>query len=494
MLPLASAAPSDSTKQACREIADRLPQGRVAYPLELPYIAETQRYWSVALRELRPACIVSPQCAEHVAAAVQVLSGHADVPFTVKSGGHDPNPGHSSIDDGVLIAMHEMVGATYDAKTGHALVKPAGEWNDVIGALEPHGVTVVGGRLGIVGVGGLLLQGGLSFLSAQYGLAADSIVGWETVMPNGTIVNVDAKAQPDLAVAMKGSGSQFGIVTQFTIEAHPIGQVWGGYRLYDASQKDALFAALHQFIPNNADDPKTAVIFSDLVTAANIPAVLMFYFHEGPEEPTSGPIRPFLDIPTLGGISSVTKTQSYAQLLKGNGDFSSAVQARDSFRTFTIPHVPNNPGLYDEISKKWHDITSAYLITHPTSQCSVDFQPLPRVVGSRTKARGGNAMGLTGSDPHRIVLEFQCGWLLKPDDAIVYALARDMTDWLQGRLPDWLAQAGLDSGAYMPLFMNDAAGDQNVTGSYRDHAKFKKLQESIDPMGVFAKRVGGYKY
>lgn len=127
-------------------------------------------------------------------------------------------------------------------------------------------------------------------------------------------------------------------MTQFTIEAHPIGQVWGGYRLYDASQKDALFAALHQFIPNNADDPKTAVIFSDLVTAANIPAVLMFYFHEGPEEPTSGPIRPFLDIPTLGGISSVTKTQSYAQLLKGNGDFSSAVQARDSFRVGLTSH------------------------------------------------------------------------------------------------------------------------------------------------------------
>ncbi|KAK8099451.1 6-hydroxy-d-nicotine oxidase [Apiospora kogelbergensis] len=492
ILQAASAAPSASTLKACSEIAGRLPGGRVSYPLQLSYVAETQRYWSLALRELHPACIVSPQNADQVAAAVQVLAGHADVPFTVKSGGHDPNPGHSSIDDGVLIAMREMVGATYDAASGHALVRPAGEWNDVLGDLEPYGVTVVGGRLGIVGVGGLLLQGGLSFLTAQYGLAADSIVGWETVMPNGSVVNIDAKAQPDLAVAMKGSGGQFGIVTQFTIEAHPIGQVWGGVRLYDESKKDKLYAALHNFVPNNADDPKSAVIFTDLAILQNGTAAVVFYFHEGPDKPTSGPLMPFLDVPPL---IDITRTQSYPQLLKANGVFSSAAVARDSFRTFTIPYIPSNPGLYDEISKKWRDITSAYLtILHPTAQCSVDFQPLPGVVGQRTEARGGNAMGLTAADPNRIVLELQCGWLNGRDDAILYALSRDMTNWLQSRMPEWLAQAGLGEEAYMPLFMNDAAGDQNVTGSYRGYAEFKKLQENVDPMGMFAKRAGGYKY
>ncbi|KAK8074244.1 hypothetical protein PG994_005143 [Apiospora phragmitis] len=460
---LALAAPSPATAQACREIADVLPAGRVAYPLQPAYTAETQRYWSLALRDLRPACIVSPQDAGQVAAAVRVLNDHGDdVRFTVKSGGHDPNPGHSSIDDGVLIAMRSMgVGATYGAATGHALVKPAGEWNDVIGDLEPSGVTVVGGRLGIVGVGGLLLQGGLSFLSAQYGLAADA-----------------------------------SIVTQFTIEAHPIGQVWGGARLYDASKKDALYAALHRFVPGNADDPKAAVIFTDLATTLNGTAALVFFFHDGPDKPTSGPLVPFLDIPPLIDLA---KTQSYAQLLKANGDLSSAAVARYSFRTFTIPYIPTNPGLYAVIAAKWRDITAAYLtVLHPTAQCSTDFQPLPAVVGRRSEARGGNAMGLRGGDPDRLVLELQCGWLNGLDDATLYALGRDMTDWLRGRLPEWLAQAGLGAEgadeAYMPLFMNDAAGDQNVTGSYRGHARYKGLQESVDPAGLFATRAGGYKY
>ncbi|KAH8726619.1 hypothetical protein GQ44DRAFT_825615 [Phaeosphaeriaceae sp. PMI808] len=63
------------------------------------------------------------------------------------------------------------------------------------------------------GVGGYLLQGGLSFLSAQYGFAVDSIVGWEAVMPDGSVVNVDAATEPDIAVAMRGSGSQSGWYT-----------------------------------------------------------------------------------------------------------------------------------------------------------------------------------------------------------------------------------------------------------------------------------------
>ncbi|KAM0807646.1 hypothetical protein AB5N19_07986 [Seiridium cardinale] len=82
-----------------------------------------------------------------------------------------------------------------------------GTWNDVRGKLEPNNVTIVGGRLDIVGVGGYLLQGGISFLSAQYGLAADNIVGWETVAANGPVFNIDASTRPNLAIAVRGSGS-----------------------------------------------------------------------------------------------------------------------------------------------------------------------------------------------------------------------------------------------------------------------------------------------
>jgi hypothetical protein len=103
-------------------------------------------------------------------------------------------------------------------------------------------------------------------------------------------------------------------------------------------------------------------------------------------------------------------------------------------------------------------------------------------------------MGLTGQDPHRLVLEIQCLWNNREDDEYIYSLSRQLTSWLEAKVPVWLADNLSDVDTYLPLFMNDAAGDQNVTGMYRDYAKFKALQEEIDPDGVFRTRVGGFKY
>jgi FAD/FMN-containing dehydrogenase len=132
---------------ACRDIELAIPD-RVESPISIAYLAEVHSYWSLRLRESNPACVVFPQSAEDVAAAVTVLNQHPGVNFTVKSGGHDPNPGHASVDGGVLISMAELTGATYDSETGLAKVLPGGEWNDVIGDLDKHDVTVTGGRLG----------------------------------------------------------------------------------------------------------------------------------------------------------------------------------------------------------------------------------------------------------------------------------------------------------------------------------------------------------
>lgn len=149
---MALAAPSASTLQACADIDAELPAGRVvpanSSSSSIQYRIETAKYWSTALREVEPACVVLPASAAHVSAAVRVLNRYPDVEFAVKSGGHDPNAGHATARDGVLIAFHDLVGAAYDAGAGLARVRPGGEWNDVIGDLEPSGVAVVGGRLG----------------------------------------------------------------------------------------------------------------------------------------------------------------------------------------------------------------------------------------------------------------------------------------------------------------------------------------------------------
>jgi FAD/FMN-containing dehydrogenase len=66
--------------------------------------------------------------------------------------------------------------------------------------------------LGDVGVGGYLLGGGLSFLSSQYGMACDTVVEYEVVLANATVVIANANTNTDLYWALKGGGNQFGII------------------------------------------------------------------------------------------------------------------------------------------------------------------------------------------------------------------------------------------------------------------------------------------
>lgn len=163
-------------------------------------------------------------------------------------------------------------------------------------------------------------------------------------------------------------------------------------------------------------------------------------------------------------------------------------------QTYTLPYIASRPQMYEEIRDKLAEITTPFLnVLRPTSQFSVDFQPLPSIVGKIAESKGGNAMGLTGSDPDRLILEIQGSWALASDDTEAYSLSKKLTDWLDEQVPKWLAEAGMGS-QYLPLFMNDAAGDQDVTGSYRDVAKFRALQKSVDPNGLFSTRAGGYKY
>lgn len=103
-----------------------------------------------------------------------------------------------------------------------------------------------------------------------------------------------------------------GIVTRFTVQAYPMGQVWGGIRIYDGSKADEIYAALHKFVPGNAEDPKAAIILTDVTAIGGLKTFLIFYFYQGPAPPAEGAFAEFLGI---GSTISLTKTRSYADLV-----------------------------------------------------------------------------------------------------------------------------------------------------------------------------------
>lgn len=101
---------------------------------------------------------------------------------------------------------------------------------------------VPGGRVGNVGVPGLLLAGGITFYGNQVGWACDRIVNYEVVLSSGDIVNANSSSFPDLFWALKGGGKNFGIVTRFDIETIPSPKVWGGPYMISPEHMDQYLA------------------------------------------------------------------------------------------------------------------------------------------------------------------------------------------------------------------------------------------------------------
>jgi FAD/FMN-containing dehydrogenase len=102
---------------------------------------------------MKPSCQLYPTTADEVAAIVRILNGNNET-FAIKSGGHNPNQGFASIAGGPLISTRELNEVIYDAANGVVHVGPGNDWDDVMKALDGTGVTVAGGRIGDVGVGG----------------------------------------------------------------------------------------------------------------------------------------------------------------------------------------------------------------------------------------------------------------------------------------------------------------------------------------------------
>lgn len=174
LAPIVTAA-STSAKTACSVLEKQYPQQYADsaievsnLPLGVTYTDQLHAYWSQANADNVPACMFFPKTAQDIAFAVTVLNNYTDVPWAVKGGGHNPNVGYSSTKGGILIATEPNMATTTLDSNNLAHIGPGSRWIDVATALDPYNRAVASGRLGHVGVAGLTMGGGLSFLSTEH--------------------------------------------------------------------------------------------------------------------------------------------------------------------------------------------------------------------------------------------------------------------------------------------------------------------------------------
>jgi FAD/FMN-containing dehydrogenase len=77
-------------------------------------------------------------------------------------------------------------------------------WSDFDEATVAHGLVSVGGTVSHTGIGGLIVGGGYGYLTGQYGLSIDCLVGATVVVADGRIVKANETENPDLFWAIRG--------------------------------------------------------------------------------------------------------------------------------------------------------------------------------------------------------------------------------------------------------------------------------------------------
>ena len=195
-----------------------------------------------------PAAIARCRSAADVAAAIGFARDH-DVEISVRGGAHAYS-GTAVAEAGLMIDLSPLNRVTVDPLARRARVGGGATMAEMDAATQEHGLGVPGGVISHTGVGGLTLGGGMGWLTNKLGLAIDNLVSVEIVLADGRIVRASADERPHLFWALRGGGGNFGVVTEFEFELHPVGpEVHLGMFFWGLDQGAEMLRFVRDYLP-----------------------------------------------------------------------------------------------------------------------------------------------------------------------------------------------------------------------------------------------------
>jgi FAD/FMN-containing dehydrogenase len=174
--------------------------------------------------------------------------------IAIRVGGHN-GPGLGSCNDGLMIDLSLLKGVRVDPSNRTVRVEAGCTSGDVDHATHAFGLAVPFGIVSTTGVAGLTLGGGTGYLTRKHGLTIDNLLEADIVLADGTFVTASKSQHPELFWALRGGGGNFGVVTSFLFQAHPVRMVYAGPIFWDAAKHgQAVMRAYRDFLPTTPED------------------------------------------------------------------------------------------------------------------------------------------------------------------------------------------------------------------------------------------------
>ncbi len=200
----------------------------------------------------RPALIARCRGAADVIAAVNFARDHG-LPLSIKGGGHNV-AGKAVCNDGLMIDLSLMKGIHVDPATRTARAQAGVLWGEFDRETGAFGLATPGGQISTTGIAGLTLGGGQSWLTGKYGFTIDNLLSVDIVTADGELRHASANENPDLFWAVRGAGHNFGVVTSFEYQLHPVSTVLGGMVIHPFERAADVLRFHQEFTSTVPDD------------------------------------------------------------------------------------------------------------------------------------------------------------------------------------------------------------------------------------------------
>jgi FAD/FMN-containing dehydrogenase len=253
---------SEQTTEQLRERA----RGRVVVPDDPDY-EEARKVYN-GMIDRHPSVVVRCVDAGDVMATVDFARDNG-LDLSVRGGSHSV-PGFGTNDGGVVIDLSVMRGIRVDPAKQTARADGGCTWGDFNHATYPFGLATTGGVVSTTGIAGLTLGGGIGYLTRGFGLSLDNLLSVDVVTAEGRFVVASAQDNEDLFWALRGGGGNFGVVTSFEYQLHPVKDIFAGIFFYPIDRAGDVLAFYRDYV---ATAPEEMGLFPAFQIAPPLPFI-----------------------------------------------------------------------------------------------------------------------------------------------------------------------------------------------------------------------------